>query len=131
MTMAGSTALQAPKYPRGAYRFVFEALRKTQESLDRPQPTEDNEECAHISGQELLEGIRKLAVRQFGLMSTTVFRQWGIRTTRDFGRLVFDLIERGDMRKTERDSIADFDGIYRFEDAFDRDYRIDTSQAFS
>ena len=130
MTTLSPTAARRPKHPRNAYRFVFEALHKTQEDLKKPQQTPDNEEDVHISGQELLEGIRKLAIKQFGLMTRTVFEQWGIRSTDDFGYLVFELIERGDMRKTDRDSLSDFFGVYSFEAVFDREYRIDTARAF-
>lgn len=88
------------------------------------------DEEAHITGAELLEGIRQLALKQFGLMTTTVFHQWGIETTEDFGRLVFELIERGEMKKNETDSLADFCGIYSFEEEFDRKYHIKTANAF-
>ncbi len=130
MTTLSPTAVRRPKHPRNAYRFVFEALHKTQEDLKKPQQTSDNEDDVHISGQELLEGIRKLAIKQFGLMTRTVFEQWGIRSTDDFGHLVFELIERGDMRKTDRDSLSDFFGVYDFEAVFDRNYHIDTARAF-
>lgn len=131
MTSTSSPALRRPLFPRSAYRFVFESLHHTQEQLERPQPTDVNEEEAHVSGPELLEGLRQLAVEQFGLMAITVFEQWGIRSTDDVGRLVFELIDRGDMRKTDRDSIEDFSDVFRFEDAFNRDYVIDTRHAFS
>lgn len=117
-----------------AYRFVDQALRHTQQRLGRvpDNPSDDyDEESAHISGPELLDGIRDLALQEFGLMAITVLRHWGIRTTDDFGRVVFDFIERGAMRKTDRDQLSDFSGVYDFEQVFDRDYRIDLSEAFT
>ncbi|MFN6107527.1 MAG: Minf_1886 family protein, partial [Planctomycetaceae bacterium] len=78
----------------------------------------------------LLLGIRDYALDQFGLMAKTVFHQWGLRTTDDFGRLVFEMIDRGDLRKTENDQLSDFAAVYDFEEALDRNYRIDTRQAF-
>lgn len=131
MTTLSPSAVRRPKHPRNAYRFVFEALHKTQEDLKKPLQVADNEEDVHISGQELLEGIRKLALKQFGGLARMVFDQWGIRSTDDFGFLVFELIERGEMRKTDRDTLSDFFGVYDFKEAFDRGYRIDTSRAFS
>ena len=63
-------------------------------------------------------------------MSQTVFQQWGIDSTEDIGRLVFELIERGEMKKNESDSVSDFCGIYSFDEEFDRKYRIPAHRAF-
>jgi uncharacterized repeat protein (TIGR04138 family) len=98
--------------------------------LHKSQLKSKDEIETHISGAELLEGIRRLALQQFGLMTITVFQQWGIENTEDFGRLVFELIERGEMKKNESDSITDFCGIYSFEEEFDRKYRIPIHRAF-
>lgn len=130
------TPAAALKYHPDAYRFVDQALRFTQRRLGRApdavQSEEDfDEECAHISGPELLDGVRELAIQEFGLLTIPVLKYWGIRTTDDFGRIVFDFIERGAMRKTDRDQLADFFDVYDFEEAFDRDYRIDLSETFS
>ena len=59
-----------------------------------------------------------------------MFRHWGITSTEDFGRIVWDLIEGGEMRRTDRDQLSDFSSVYDFEETFDRDYQIDTSAAF-
>jgi uncharacterized repeat protein (TIGR04138 family) len=111
---------RATRYHPHSYQFVYQALRFTQQVLDREAESED----AHISPGELLQGIRGLALEQFGLMTRCVFRHWGVRSTDDFGRIVFELIERGEMSKTDRDQLSDFFGVYDFEDAFDRSYRI-------
>ena len=126
MNTTSKTAIPRLRYHHNAYQFVFAALRYTQESMERSGDEGDS----HISGQQLLEGIRKFALRQFGPMTLTVFRHWGIRTTDDFGRIVFELIERGEMRKTERDELNDFFDLYDFEEVFDREYRVDCQSAF-
>lgn len=138
------------RYHKQAYHFVFAALRLVQQKLGKAPPrreadphaggkygtgSDDSDDEAdeidgHISGRELLDGIRELATQQFGLMTTTVFRSWGIQSTDDFGRIVFEMIERGEMRKTDRDRPSDFSDVYDFEDVFDRDYQIDTRGAF-
>ena len=118
------------KYHADAYRFVFEALQFTQEQLRRPKLSDPDDESAHISGQELLEGIRELALKKFGLMSQSVFAHWGICATEDFGRIVFELVERGEMRTTERDRLGDFLNVYEFDEALDREYVIPVSPAF-
>lgn len=113
-----------------AYQFVFEALQFTQKRLHRQNAGGPDDEEAHISGPELLEGIRELALERFGFLTNSVFHEWGVHTTEDFGRMVFELIERGEMRKTERDRLSDFYGVYEFEIAFDRDYKVDVTRAF-
>lgn len=125
-----TSSLRRHQFPRNAYRFVFDALHQTQRRLHKAQLESETETETHISGPELLEGIRRLALKQFGLMSITVFQQWGIENTEDFGRLVFDLIERGEMKKNDNDSITDFCGIYSFDQEFDRKYRIPAQRAF-
>jgi uncharacterized repeat protein (TIGR04138 family) len=117
-------------YHHQAYLFIKEALTTTQEGLQRRPPAHAHDDSAHISGRELLEGIRILASRQYGMLAPAVFASWGVRTTSDFGRIVFELVELGELRRTENDHLSDFDGVYSFEDAFLHDYVIDTSRAF-
>jgi uncharacterized repeat protein (TIGR04138 family) len=132
MSTTQNTSLPRQKYHPNAYRFLFASLRRAQQSLGR-KPSEEStaEEESHISGPELLEGIRECAVEQFGLMARTVFHCWSIHSTDDFGRMVFDLIDRGEMRKTDSDQLADFSEVYDFEEAFETQYQIDVSRAFS
>lgn len=133
-----TSSKRAPRlrYHADAYRFVSAALPYAQKLLNPTFKAEMNagggdDESAHITGPELLEGIRCFALENFGLLTRTVFRRWGIRSTDDFGRIVFELIERGELRKTDRDRLSDFYAVYDFEDVFDRDYEIDTETAFS
>jgi len=129
MTATRQSAAPKLKYHGDAYRFVFEALHYTQQKLKRPASSRDvDDDRAHISGQELLEGIRQLALERFGLLSKDVFAHWGVKATDDFGKIVFELIERGEMRKTERDQLTDFFGVYDFDEALDQGYKIDVSK---
>ena len=130
MTMTSKAAVAPLKFHPQAYHFLFAALRHTQQKLGRAVARGPEAEDAHISGPELLAGVRELALEQFGLMTRTVFRQWGIESTDDVGRMVFELIERGEMRKTARDRLSDFFDVYDFDEAFDRLYRVDTHHAF-
>jgi len=106
---------------------VFAALRHTQDLLGRDAASEQS---GHISGPELLDGVRSLGLQHFGMLAVSVFRSWGIASTEDFGRVVFELIESGEMRKTDDDQLADFMDVYDFEQAFRADYVPDTSEAF-
>ncbi len=103
-----------PRYHRDAYAFVREALDYTQKRVGRA----NGGKLRHVTGQELLEGIREFALQQFGPMTLTVFEEWGIRQCSDFGEIVFNLIEAGVLSKTESDSRADFAQGYDFEEAF-------------
>jgi uncharacterized repeat protein (TIGR04138 family) len=102
------------RYQRDAYFFVREALDHTQKAIVK----EHHGQPRHVSGQELLAGIRDYALAQFGPMVITVFEEWGIRTCRDFGEIVFNMVESGLLAKTDRDSRTDFEGGYEFEEAF-------------
>ncbi len=105
--------LADPHYPRDAYLFVFQALEFVVGRLEKRR---------HVSGRELLEGIREFALARYGLMTKTVFAQWGVTRTEDFGEIVFRLVAAGLLSKTDDDSIDDFGGAYDFDDAFVRDY---------
>jgi len=60
----------------------------------------DGEDQKHVSGQELLEGIREYALKEFGPMVTDgFFEEWGIRSCKDFGEMVFLLVEPSDFAK--------------------------------
>ncbi len=124
------STLTGLRYHPHAYQFIFAALRHTQQVLGRDAEAEQESVDSHISGAELLAGIREFALDQFGLLARTVFNGWGVHATEDFGHIVFELVERGEMRKTEHDHIHDFVDVYNFEDAFDRAYQIDCSTAF-
>src|SRR5262249_37887840 len=115
------------RYAIEAYQFVYDALTHTQQALGRPDRPSlmPEEQTEHVSGQQLLEGVRELALREFGLMARTVFRCWGIDRTDDFGEIVFNLVEAGLMSKTAQDDKSDFHAVYDLDEALGRDYRID------
>ena len=117
---------QDTRYAYEAYEFVFAALAHTLAMMGKTQGDESKaEEGFHVSGQQLLGGVRDLAQHEFGLMARTVFRLWGIDHTSDFGEIVFNLIEAGLMNKTDRDDRADFADVYDLDEALARDYRIE------
>ncbi len=98
------------RYNPDAYEFVMQSLWFTQKKL---------KQAGHVNGRQLLEGIRKLAIQQYGPLAKTVFGHWGVKTTNDFGEIVFNMIDAGLMRKTETDKKADFDNVYDFDTALD------------
>ncbi len=100
-------------YREEAYLFLLEALDFTLSGLERPR---------HVDGRELLDGIRRLAIQRFGPTSRMVFEHWGLRSTEDFGRIVFELVDHGVLSKTAADSIDDFAGVYDFKTVFEERY---------
>jgi len=107
------------RYDRGAYLFMRKALDFTFKSIqEKKTPRSSN----HVSGQELLEGIREFSLDQFGPMTLTLFHSWGIRQGEDFGEIVFNLVDYGVFGSTEEDSRDDFAGILDFYEAFEKPF---------
>jgi len=107
------------RYAPAAYRFVmWEGIEyTTKEHLKLTEKTR-----RHLTGQEVCEGLRKLALQQFGYMAYEVWQSWGIVGTRDWGNVIFNLCEHKLLQRTEQDKIEDFDNVY--------DLRSGLKQAF-
>jgi uncharacterized repeat protein (TIGR04138 family) len=103
-----------PRYQRDGYIFLRDALDFT----TKQQKKVKGVSVRHVSGPELLDGVRQYALKEFGPMVMTVFDSWGIRCSEDIGHMVFNLIGAGVFGKTEQDSIQDFKNVYDFEEAF-------------
>lgn len=101
------------RYQRAAYLFLRDALDFTLKARRKARETDP-----HVNGQQLLDGIRQYALKQFGPMVPTVFEYWGVRRGDDFGAMVFNFIGVGIFGKTDSDSIEDFKGGYSFHEAF-------------
>lgn len=118
-----------PRYQRDAYLFLREALDHTQKLMHKAareprEATKDKEEAIrHVSGQELLKGIRALALEQFGPMASTVLAEWGVTRCEDFGEIVFNMVDNRLLAKTKDDSREDFKGGYDFYEAFQQPFR--------
>ena len=112
------------RYALEAYLFVRQALDTTVKALDKPKEGPGR----HVTGQELLEGIRCFTLQEFGPMSLTVLHTWNIYTTDDFGNIVFNLVESGVLGSTSEDSQTDFSGGYDFEEVFAKPFRPKSKQ---
>jgi uncharacterized repeat protein (TIGR04138 family) len=108
------------RYETGAYVFMRQALDHTLKGILEREKTEKHR---HITGQELCEGVREFALDQYGPMTHTLLKEWGIHQTEDFGQIVFNLVEYGIFGKTEQDSVEDFDKVYDFDEAFVQPFR--------
>ncbi|MBI9020101.1 MAG: hypothetical protein JEZ10_02450 [Verrucomicrobia bacterium] len=109
-----------PRYTMEAYAFVRAGLDFTVRRLEKPR---------HVSGQELLAGIRESAIEEFGPMAKTVLNGWGINRTEDVGEIVFNMVESGLLGKTKEDSRADFANGYDFDEAFRKPFKPAVSRS--
>ncbi len=108
-----------PRYQRRAYFFLRDALDHTVKTVRKAEAKSGKSRGTnHVTGQELVEGIRDYALQQFGPMTHHVLTEWGITRCADFGEMVYQLIGQGIFSKTEQDRKEDFAELYDFETAF-------------
>lgn len=110
--------LREQRFDERAYLFVLAALEHSQTRLT---------ERRHISGPELANACRELALQRFGVMARLVLEQWGVRSTGDIGDIVFTLVDMGLLVSQPQDSRDDFIGVFDFEEAFERAYPWSTA----
>jgi uncharacterized repeat protein (TIGR04138 family) len=129
---------QDRRYPIEAYLFIREALAFASDAKElgtfaarEPEQPDCGDETGkrsrrerHLTGQELCEAIRQFAVNQYGYMAKVVLNRWGIRETRDFGEIVYNMINVGIMKKSNRDRKSHFDGVYDFDDVFENEFAM-------
>src|ERR1700751_5839608 len=109
-----SVVANDPRYQRDGDIFLRDALDFT----TKQQKKIKGVSVRHVTGPELLDGVRRYALKEFGPMVVTVFDNWGVHSCEDIGNIVFNLIGAGVFGKTEEDSIEDFKNVYDFKEAF-------------
>ena len=102
------------RYHPEAYEFVMEALSYSQKKFKKPK---------HVTGIELLQGIKGLLLQKFGPMALSVLKYWGVKATDDFGNIVFNLVEHRILSKDAQDHYESFKNAYDFEEVFNKGYR--------
>lgn len=115
--IVGLICKEDPRFDRNAYDFIRLGLDHTVKELKKKEATK-GARSRHVSGPELLEGLRAYALDQYGPLAKTVLNSWGVKRCTDFGDLVFNLIEYNVFSKTESDRREDFADIYTFDEAF-------------
>ena len=103
-------------YAKAAYLFIYDALQFTVEKMGKESLPKQQR---HVSGRDLVRAISEYGMDQFGPLTASVFEHWGVRETRDFGEMVFNLVGANMMSKTDDDRIDDFVEVYAFEEEFD------------
>ena len=99
-----------------AIKFVYEGLGYTAKKVIA--------EPSHISGQTLCKGLKKLALEKWGRLAMLVLNNWGIKTTRDFGEIVYLMIKHKWMSAQPTDSIDDFNDVYDFKTVFKDQFKF-------
>jgi uncharacterized repeat protein (TIGR04138 family) len=112
-----------------AFEFVQAGLTWTADRIhgEVPEGQPRSGRNRHITGQQLCEGLRDLAIERWGYLARTVLNNWGISRTEDFGRIVYALIDAGILAKTDEDSPDDFVAVFDFAEAFERRYAFGTA----
>ena len=105
--------LREPRFHEHAYLFVLAALEYSQTKLT---------ERRHITGRELSDACRALALDRYGVMARVVLQHWGVSCTADLGDIVFTLVDTGLLLSQPNDTRDDFVDVFDFEDAFEREY---------
>ena len=108
------------RFSREAYYFVREGLDFTQYKMAKMSGAKVPR---HVSGQELMDGMRQYALETYGPMAKLLLNEWGIRATEDFGEIVFNLVENNLLAKTDKDTREDFTGGFDFDEAFTAPYQ--------
>jgi uncharacterized repeat protein (TIGR04138 family) len=109
-----------PRYDKEAYIFLKEALELTIKQKKRGK----SEIGSHVDAAELLDGFKQLALKEFGPMAMTVLEYWGVKESRDLGKMVFDLIGAGVFGKTDSDTLEDFNQALDFHAVFVAPFEI-------
>jgi uncharacterized repeat protein (TIGR04138 family) len=118
---------------RDAFHFIQEGLERASFKAHGKLPggVRRPEQTRHISGQQLCEGLRELAIERWGPIAPAVLSSWGIHCTLDFGKIVFALIDAKVFQKQPQDRLEDFANVYDFRRTFVTDFRIALPKAIS
>ena len=110
------------RYKEEAYQFVMEALTYSQKKFKSPK---------HVPGESLLEGMKELILQRYGPLAMTVLQHWGVKSTEDFGHIVYNLVENQLMGKSVEDTFDSFRDAYNFDEVFRHGYRKQLNQKVS
>ncbi len=98
---------QDGRYPPAAYMLVFEGLEVALAKLPARR---------HVTPRELVEGVRDVALRDFGMLAKSVLESWNVHSTGAIGDLVFKLIEKKLLVAGAEDNRTQFEEVFDFED---------------
>ena len=111
--------IREPRFDEQAYLFVLSALEMCQSQMSMRR---------HITGVELANACRELALERYGLMARVVLERWGLSCTADIGDIVFTLVDLGFLLSQPQDTRDEFADVFDFDLAFERDYPWNCAQ---
>ena len=111
----GQIAREDGRYPPEAYDFLRQGIGRAVQQRHGSVPPDEPQ---HVTGQEVCWALRDLAIKEWGLLATTVLARWGLAETADFGNMLYVLIDKGACKKSPEDQIEDFHDVYDFKQAF-------------
>ncbi len=105
-----------------AFELVHEALGRT---VNKPYGDEaENQGPRHVTGKELCISLAELAAEKWGYLARVVLNQLGIKSTYDFGSIVYLMVEHKWMYARPQDSIDEFKNVYDFEETFEKNFQF-------
>lgn len=116
------------RYAPEAFQFLVESLGHAVRLAGKEGAEVEDR---HVTGQELLAGMRQHAVESFGPLAAQVWRSWGIQETLDWGRVVFLMVEDRRLSRQDSDSIDHFRDGFDFDEAFVKAYQPELRDADS
>lgn len=111
--------VEDPRFDAEAYNFISNAVVYTSQKVK----DEESNMQRHISGQELLEGIKDFAVEEYGPIAPEVLRHWGLTDSKSIGEVVFNMVNKNLLGSTNEDSIDDFIDSYDIDQKFSERFK--------
>ena len=93
------------EYAPDSYDFARKALDFTTERMNK------SEDSPHLSAREFYMGACAYALEEYGPLAADVMEFWGVSSSRDFGNIVYHLIEAGIFGKQKDDSPEQFNDL--------------------
>ena len=94
-----------PQYSEEAYEFMRVGLDAAADKFCK------DGKSPHLSAKELYLGACAYALDEYGPLAAKVLEFWGLKHARDFGHVVYNLIEVGIFGKQKGDSQEEFDNL--------------------
>ena len=88
------------QYAPDAYNFVDKAIKHALSKLDDKR---------HLTAYEVLMSCRETAIKEYGFLSGEVLRSWGIKSSKDIGEIVYQMIRNNILSASKDDKQSDFE----------------------
>jgi uncharacterized repeat protein (TIGR04138 family) len=114
------------RYSLRAFEFVQEGLSRTVKKHYSDEV--ENEGPHHVTGKQLCFSLAELAAEKWGYLAKVVLNQLGIKSTIDFGNIVYIMVENKWMHARPEDTLEEFNDVYNFEEVFEKNYQFSNSK---